>query len=88
MVPGHVEHFIAYFLTGLFASAVLSDRLNPWRVASFLVIYAGILEVGQIFMPGRHAALTDFGASALGAVAGVVCFLLVSRMFLGSKQAG
>ncbi len=86
VVSGHAEHFIAYFLSALLASAVLSDRLNPWRVAGFLAIYAGILEVGQLFVPGRHATWTDFGASALGAVAGIVSYLLVSRRLLGSKQ--
>jgi integrase len=28
--------------------------------------YAGILEIGQIYVPGRHSQLEDFAASCLG----------------------
>jgi VanZ family protein len=88
VMSGQVEHFIAYFLSGLLVSAAMSDRLSPWRVTIILVTYAGILELGQLFVPGRHAAFSDFATSGLGAVAGVVCYLLVSRRFLATKPRG
>ena len=88
VISGLAEHFAAYFLSGLLASAVVSERLRVWQVTCLLAVYAGILEVCQIFVPGRNAAFIDFAASALGAGAGVATFMIVSRRLLGSKQLG
>jgi VanZ family protein len=87
LIPGQVEHFITYFVTGVLTSAASNDRVRPWGVAGFLVLFAACMEVGQIFVPGRTAALDDFGAGALGAVVGVLGFQRVARKFSESKLA-
>ncbi len=75
---GHQEHFLAHFLSALTIS-VMSARTSPPRIASWLVLYACVLELGQIYVPGRHPAILDFCASALGAMVGAAVALIVLR---------
>jgi len=42
-------------------------------------VYAGILEYLQHFSPGRHPAIADFAASALGALCGGLAIALLWR---------
>ena len=42
-------------------------------------VYGGILEYLQHFSPGRHPAIDDFAASAIGALCGVLAIALVRR---------
>ena len=77
-LSGQVEHLLAYSLSGALMLAMLAERHAAWRVAMALVAYAGLLEFGQIFVPGRHAALGDFYFSAAGVLVGVIaCATLV-----------
>ena len=69
---GHVEHTVAYALSGALMHGLLARRWAARQVALMLAAYAGILEAGQIFAPGRHASLDDFLFSAAGAIAGVL----------------
>src|SRR5665213_1439580 len=63
--PHDLEHFSIFFLTGV------AFGFGYWRrpsvVTIALVLFAGMIEVVQIFVPGRHARLSDFivDASAL-----------------------
>ena len=69
---GHVEHALAYALSGVLIYVVAARRLAAWRAAVMLSAYAGVLELGQVFVPGRHAGIDDFLSSATGAAAGVL----------------
>ena len=77
-----VEHFIAYFgattIIGL-AYPVQSRRL-PLALA--LILYAGVLEIGQLYVPGRAAAIADFSASAIGIAAGALLSSLAWRALM------
>ena len=75
----HQEHFLAYLLSALTISAA-QGRVPPGAWPGFaLVCYAGLLEIGQIYVPGRHPAFADFLASSLGAVVGMVLALILAR---------
>jgi VanZ family protein len=77
--PGQLEHFVAY--AGSAAIAMSGYGLNrkaPWVIGYFWLC-AGILEYLQHFSPGRHPAVEDFAASALGALCGGVAVLLLWR---------
>jgi VanZ family protein len=77
--PGEFEHFAAY--AGSTAIAIAGYGLHQSRlviIGSFW-LYAGILEYLQHFSPGRHPALLDFAASALGALCGGVAVILFWR---------
>ena len=50
-----------------------------------LVLYAAVLEVGQIYSPGRHASVGDFMFSAAGVVIGGL-LLWITRSQIPNPQ--
>lgn len=63
------EHALAFVLVGLaFGLAYPRHRL---LTAIMAVILIGVLELLQLWMPGRHARLEDFIVDALAASAGI-----------------
>jgi len=80
VVSGHAEHLLAYSLSGALIFAVLAERHAAWRVAAGVIAYAGLLEFGQTFVAGRHAALGDFYFSAAGTIIGVLAYAALRRL--------
>lgn len=68
--PKALEHFIAYCLTALFLSLGFGMRV-ALMLGLALVGIAGLMEGLQHFSPGRTPHLSDFLASASGALIGV-----------------
>lgn len=68
--PKALEHFTAYFLTALFLSLGFGRRA-ALMLGIVLVGIAGLMEGLQHFSPGRTPHLSDFLASASGALLGV-----------------
>jgi VanZ family protein len=63
------EHALAFVLVGLaFGLAYARHRLLTTGIAIVLI---GVLEMLQLWMPGRHARLEDFIVDALAACAGI-----------------
>jgi VanZ family protein len=76
ILSGHEEHFLAYFLSActILGAQRYTGKLS--QIAVVLVLYAAVLEFGQLCVPGRHPALADFCASALGAAMGTIALPL------------
>ena len=63
------EHALAFILIGIaFGLAYAEHRL---RTAVIAVVMAGLIEILQLWAPGRHARLEDFIVDALTACAGL-----------------
>ena len=63
------EHALAFVLIGLaFGLAYTRNRLLTSAVS---VVMIGVIEVLQIWAPGRHARFEDFVVDALAACAGL-----------------
>jgi VanZ family protein len=77
--PGRVEHFAAYAGSAAIAMAGYGARRGVAQIVGGFWVYAGILEYLQHFSPGRHPAIGDFTASALGALCGSLVIALVRR---------
>jgi VanZ family protein len=75
-INGRIEHFIAYMGTMLVVGAAYGLRLGLFRLLAMLIAYAGVLELGQIYVPGRRSSVFDLAASASGVVAGAIAFQL------------
>src|ERR1700755_2541378 len=69
------EHAFAFLLVGLaFGLAYTGNRV---RTAAISVVMIGVLELLQLFVPGRHARLEDFIVDALTACVGFVLTALL-----------
>ena len=75
-VSHDLEHFLIYLVTGL-AFALGYDRRRSLLVI-LLVMFAGSIEIVQLFVPGRHARLSDFIVDALAICVGPLTVAFVS----------
>jgi hypothetical protein len=73
-----LDHLLAYAVAALVAAAARPLAGGPALWSVFAVL-AGVLEVGQIFMPGRTPQVSDFVASIFGAGWGVWLGLGLAR---------
>jgi VanZ family protein len=68
-VPHRLEHATIFAITG-FAFGI-GYRRNRSLLGVLLVIFCGLVELLQLFMPGRHARLSDFIVDALSICLGL-----------------
>ena len=64
------EHALAFVLLGL--AVGLSFPQRRLRVAAVAILLIGLLEIMQLWAPGRHARLEDFLVNATAACLGLV----------------
>jgi VanZ family protein len=77
--PGLLEHFVAYAGTAFIATLGYQRRVGRLQIAALLISYAGLLELAQLWVPGRHSDAVDFAFSAAGIMAGLAIVWLWSR---------
>jgi hypothetical protein len=56
-LPHGLEHFAIYWATGI--AFACGYNLTPTLLAIALVIFSGGVEIAQLFVPGRHARVSD-----------------------------
>jgi VanZ family protein len=77
------EHALAFVLVGLaFGLAYPRRRV---LTAGAAVVLIGVLELLQLWMPGRHARLEDFVVDALAACAGIAAAATADWLVRRSK---
>jgi VanZ family protein len=76
--PHDLEHFMIFWATG--AMFRLGYSLQSGLLAILFVIFAGCVEIIQLFAPGRHARLSDFLVDALAMFIGLISASLVSQI--------
>jgi VanZ family protein len=69
-LPGKLEHFIAYSITGYLLGLSIRARNGPLLAAGMLSWLACVLEFLQQWAPGRHPRVSDAIVSAAAAVIG------------------
>jgi hypothetical protein len=77
-LPHMPEHFAAFALTG-FAFG-LSYNIKTATLLLRLVFFAGAVEIAQIFIPGRHARLSDFLVDAIAIAGGSIAGSLTKQL--------
>jgi VanZ family protein len=79
-----MEHFLVHILLGVAFGIGYPKRI--WLQVLGLVALTGAIELAQIFVPGRHARMSDFlidsGAACLGIGLVRIC---KSRAGIGSR---
>ena len=84
---GHAEHFIAYLGTAMVMGLAFQRSPRLAVQSALLIIYAAILEAGQLYSPGRHASFLDLAFSSGGVVvAGLILWMARSRRMLSWLQ--
>src|SRR5258707_5589015 len=84
---GHAEHFIAYLGTAMVMGLAFQRSPRLAVQCALLIIYAAILETGQLFSPGRHASFLDLAFSSGGViVAGLILWIARSRRIFSWLQ--
>src|SRR5258708_31917210 len=79
------EHAFAFVLVGLaFGWAYSRNRLLTSAISVAMI---GVIEVLQIWAPGRHARLEDFVVDALAACAGLAFAAGIDWGFQRSRQS-
>jgi VanZ family protein len=80
------EHAFAFLLIGLaFGLAYSRNRLLTSAIA---VIMIGVLEILQLWVPGRHARLEDFVVDALTACVGLAAAAALDWTIQRLRAAG
>ena len=80
---GRFEHAAAYLISGLAVFTAYPRRLK-WLIAIFMTCYAGILEFGQLLVPGRHAGILDWAASSGGVLCALFLYDAYQRVYATS----
>ena len=81
-IPHKLEHLLIFVATGVAFGIGYEARRG--LLAIELVIFAGGVEIAQLFVPGRHARLSDFLVDAAGICAGSSPYLLLNKSALHS----
>jgi hypothetical protein len=86
-----LEHLLAYFCVMLAFGFMAQSIWQPIGAAAVLALVAGLTEVAQSHVPGRHADLADTLFSCAGILLGLLTSAAATvtlRRWLGSKSAG
>jgi len=78
-LPGGLEHVAAYVIAGFLLRLAYHERLSAIRVILLLTVYGAILELAQLWVPGRSGKLIDITADFAGASIGVLVATVLTR---------
>jgi VanZ family protein len=70
IAPHDLEHAGIFLITGL-AFGLAYDCSRGW-LAGCMVIFSATVEVLQLFVPGRHARVSDFVVDAAAICSGLI----------------
>lgn len=95
-VSDKIEHFLAYFilavllnLTLMFQNKYYRLKKNAWLYTLiFALIYGGLDEIHQYFIPGRDCDLLDWISDSTGVLLGLGFVKIVIIFFRYKPQTG
>ena len=78
ILPHDLEHAAIFAITGFMLGFGYQNRTQLQMTA--LIVFAGVIELAQLYVPGRHARMIDFVVDALAACAGVAFAAILMRL--------
>jgi VanZ family protein len=72
---GEFEHLFAYLVTAVVLGVGYPEHTSQVRLALFLVLLAGLMEICQLWIPGRHSEVSGFLGSSTGAILGMLAVI-------------
>ena len=73
-----LAHFLTYGLFAVLGYGVVKSNKVYLFVCLAIVLYSGLMEVGQSFVPGRSMSAYDLLANTLGVVLGALLARIIS----------
>jgi VanZ family protein len=83
ILGGHAEHFIAYLGTAVVMGLAYRKRPLLAVQCTLLIMYAALLEAGQVYSPDRHPSFEDLAFSSAGVVVGGLFLRMARDRMLG-----
>src|SRR5579872_5979380 len=77
-VPHTLEHFLIYSAAGLAFGFGYPRRYGLLTI--LLPMFAALIELAQLFVPGRHARLSDLVIDALAGIVGLSIAMLLAQI--------
>jgi VanZ family protein len=68
--PHDIEHAAAFLITGLLFGLAYPGRVRILSIGA--VIFCAMIEIVQLYVPGRHARWIDFAVDAIAAIFGIL----------------
>jgi len=84
--PHVLEHLTIFLMTGVAFGVGYPNRQFVYAIV--FAIFAAVLEIGQIWDPGRHARLRDFVVNVFGVWLGLFLTLIWPRSRHGKGEKG
>jgi VanZ family protein len=78
-LPGQIEHVIAYCGTAAVLGLGYPTAKARFGLVVMFAVLAVVLEMAQLWIPGRHSQFIDFAASSAGACIGMLAVSVVDR---------
>lgn len=73
------EHLAAFAVIAAFLAFAFPKRV--WQILLFVVLTAILLEIAQLYVPGRHARWIDGATKIFGSLIGVAAGWFIDRRF-------
>jgi VanZ family protein len=79
-LPGQIGHIIAYCGAASLLGLRYPTAKARFGMVAMLALIAAVLEVAQLWVPGRHSQFIDFATSTAGACLGMLAVAVVDRL--------
>ena len=79
-VPHEIEHAGAFLAVGISFGMAYLGRERLLSIGA--IVFCAVIELAQLYVPGRHACLSDFIVDSVGGVAGILLGSTLLRNYL------
>jgi VanZ family protein len=89
ILPSVFEHVAAYTGAAFLLGVAYAGRISPVRLILMLTIYGALIELCQLWVPGRNGQFIDIFADLVGASIGALiasALLRFNRPLIGAKD--
>lgn len=80
ILPSVFEHVAAYTVAAFLLGLAYVGRLSPIRLVLLLTAYGALIELCQLWIPGRNGQIIDIFADFAGASVGVIAASVLVRL--------
>jgi VanZ family protein len=89
ILPSVLEHVVAYTVAAFLLGSAYDGRLSPIGLVLILTIYGALMELCQLWIPGRNGHFVDIFADFAGASIGAViasALLRLNRQLIAAED--